>query len=61
MHPTRPLADVSLVVAVSNWLVAYGPTMVTVVGGLIGAAYYVYLIWDLYDRRRKRSKPRKKR
>jgi hypothetical protein len=60
MHPTRPLADASIAVAISNWIVNYGPGFVTVLGGLIGAAYYIYLIYDKWDERRNRPKPRRR-
>jgi hypothetical protein len=56
----RVIPEVSLTVAVSNWITQYGPTMVTVLGGIIGIAYYVYLMYDLYDRRKNRKKPRPK-
>jgi hypothetical protein len=60
-HPARPLADVSVLVAIGNWITNYGPTAITVIGGIIGAAYYLYLIYDLHDQRKNRPKPRKKR
>lgn len=59
-HPLRPVADVSVLVSISNWVIQYGPTAVTVIGGAIGIAYYAYLMYDLYDRRKNRKKARKK-
>lgn len=55
-HPARPLADVSFLIAASNWVTQYGPTAITIIGGIIGAAYYAYLMYDLYDRRKNRAK-----
>lgn len=59
-HPLRPVADVSIIVSIGNWITQYGPAAITVIGGVLGAAYYAYLMYDLYDRRKTRKKARKK-
>lgn len=57
----RVVPEVSIMVAIGNWVTNYGPTTVTVLGGLVGIGYYLYLIYDKWDERRNRKKPRPKR